>query len=171
MAGFRDALAVTLELEGGMVDHPHDTGGRTKWGITTARYHRWLRDQGLPILPVDAMTPGQRDVIYGEEWRIARGDDLPWPVAALHFDAVVHHGPNLAGRLLQRAVGATEDGIVGPRTMAAVNRMGPDRTASLMLLHRTLELWRQTLERSGQGVFARGWRNRVLHLGRQYLTP
>jgi len=40
---------------------------------------------------------------------------------ALVVDAGVNHGVRRAAKWLQRAAGVEEDGIVGPRTLAAVN--------------------------------------------------
>lgn len=42
------------------------------------------------------------------------------------FDAAVNSGPGQAIRWLQRAVGAADDGIVGPLTLVAVRRLEPE---------------------------------------------
>ncbi len=41
------------------------------------------------------------------------------------FDMKINAGPSVAVQLLQRLVGATQDGILGPQTVAAVNRANP----------------------------------------------
>lgn len=167
---FLRALPVTLRLEGHISDHPADRGGRTKWGITQGAYDRWRTDQGVAPQAVDHLTPDERDAIYRDDyWFPARCNVLPDPVAGLHFDAAVHHGVGGAARILQRAVGATADGIIGPRTIGAVVARDRRRVGEAMLLERTLELWRQVLDTPGQGAFARGWRNRVIALRREYL--
>ena len=45
------------------------------------------------------------------------------PLAFELFDCAVNCGPTKAAQLLQKALGVTQDGSVGPKTMAAASSM------------------------------------------------
>lgn len=51
-----------------------------------------------------------------------RGDQLPPALALLVFDAAVNNGVARATKLLQAAIGTTDDGLFGTGTMAALAR-------------------------------------------------
>ena len=66
-----------------------------------------------------------------------RGDDLPFPLAAVTMDAAVNSGPRRAVEWLQKALGVTADGQLGPVTMhAAGNAADPKKTAARACRHR-----------------------------------
>lgn len=120
---FQHALAFVLRWEGGWADHPHDPGGATMRGITLATYTQWRLQQGRK-------KPTKEDLrnISDEEvqaiyragyWGKCRCDELPAGLALLVFDMAVNAGPARAVRLLQATVGEVQDGIIGPRTVAA----------------------------------------------------
>jgi lysozyme family protein len=170
--GFLYSLQVVATSEGGDVDHPDDPGGRTRWGVTQATYHAWLRTQGADLRPVDELTPREAGQIYRDRyWIRGRCEDLPWPAGLSHFDALVQHGPGGRGaggavgatHLLQRALGEADDGIWGPRTSEAVLAADPGLTEHL-LWERQLHYWRILDNRPSLRTFSAGWRNRVVHL-------
>lgn len=126
---FNDILGV----EGGYIDHPADRGGPTNWGITqkTARAHGYngdmrnlTRDQALAILEADYWFGPRFD-------QIAKISDK---VAAELCDTGVNMGPSVPSKFLQRWLTAlnrngklypdlTADGIIGPRTISALNSL------------------------------------------------
>jgi len=111
-ASFDAALAFVLEWEGVASNHPDDPGGETFMGLSS-RAH--------PDLDVMSLTANAvRDVYAQRYWHAARCPDLPAPLALPVFDGAVQHGVRLSLRLLQKAVSVAADGIVGPRTLAAV---------------------------------------------------
>lgn len=119
-----DAFSRCLELlfahEGGFVNHPADPGGATNYGITLATL---ARHRGRPVTADDVrrMPKEEAAAIYRSlYWAPLRCDDLPPPLALLAFDAAVNCGPARAATWLQRAVGATPDGKVGPATIQRV---------------------------------------------------
>ena len=121
MNDFELALAFTLGVEGGWVDHPDDPGGATKWGITQRTYDRWRKTNGQVILPVRRMKRAEMEAIYfSYYWAEACCELMPsTAIRMAHFDAAVNHGPKRAAILLQRSVNAKPDGIIGPKTIAA----------------------------------------------------
>ncbi len=124
---FDIAMAFVARWEGGWIDDPHDRGGVTKWGVTI----RTLIAKGLDLnndgvidrRDIRDMTPVQaRDIYKRDYWIAAACPRLPEPLALAHFDCAVNQGVGRAARILQRSVHATPDGIIGKRTIAAVNR-------------------------------------------------
>jgi lysozyme family protein len=154
---FNNALAQTLTYEGGWANNANDPGGATMRGITLRTYAKWLgrhvtKDElrGIPIAHVRA--------IYAEDyWHTVRGDELPTGVDLAVFDAAVNSGPKQAILWLQRAVGVEDDGVIGPKTISAVNEAEPDdiiRSVCGQRLHmlKSLRTWT---------YFWRGWSSRI----------
>lgn len=122
---FDTALEHVLRYEGGEVNDPNDPGGHTNYGITQEALDRarWkYPDNGLPksVSDLDAYTV--RFIYRADYWDTCRCSDLPAAVAVLVFDCAVNQGTRDAALFLQRVAGATEDGKIGPRTVAAANQ-------------------------------------------------
>jgi lysozyme family protein len=126
---YADSLAFVLAREGGWSDHPSDPGGATNRGITQTRFSAWLRDAGKPDRSVRTIRPAELEAIYREEWDGARCNDVPEPADLALFDAVVNSGRVWGVRFLQRALGVVDDGIFGPKTLAAVELWSADGPA------------------------------------------
>jgi lysozyme family protein len=160
-------LPVVLLHEGGFVQHPRDPGGATKFGITRETLARF---RGAPVSMEDvrSLTTAEAAAIYRRlYWDPIRGDELPAGVDLAVFDFAVNSGPSRAVRTLQGALGVSQDGIIGPVTLAAaraadpvvlIRRLSRDR---LRFLSR-LAIW---------PVFGRGWRRRVLAVEQEALQP
>jgi lysozyme family protein len=76
------------------------------------------------------------------------------------FDAAVNSGPGTSVRWLQEAVGATPDGVLGPKTLAAINELNPDGILRRMLGKRL----RAMTNMLGWPSFSAGWARRVATL-------
>lgn len=153
---FETAFHELLGHEGGYVNHPLDPGLETKWGVTVkvaraAGYRGQMRD-----FPVDMAK-----AIYRRDyWDAVKADQLPAVVRYAVFDAAVNSGVRQSVRWLQRAVGAAEDGVIGPRTLALVNAADPhklkDKLLGVRLKFMTdLPAWQ---------AFGKGWARRIASL-------
>lgn len=146
---FNDAFAVVIGHEGGYVNHPDDPGGETNFGISKRAY---------PNEDIKGMTLERARMIYRRDyWDKVRGDELPDAIALNVFDMAVNHGVKPAVKILQAAVGAEVDGVIGPRTLAAAWRANPvvaaiRLNASRLDFYTTLTTW---------STFGRGWARRV----------
>lgn len=137
---FESALALTLRFEGGYVNHPADPGGATSRGVTQRTYDAWLLKNGMPATDVkDIPDKDVADIYRTEYWQRAKCDALPEPLATLHFDAAVNHGPKQANEFLKGS--------------------GGDPTLYLTL--REAFYHRLVLKRPAMAVFLRGWLKRV----------
>lgn len=165
MSGFNQALPFVLRMEGGYVDDPDDRGGATNYGVTQATYDAWNDSRGHPRRPVKQITKTEVDAIYHSRyWVDGKCDALPWPLSAAHFDACVNHGIGNAAKMLQQAVGATVDGEIGPKTLAAAARAWTKSDDVLEdLLWTRLDFYYR-ISKGTQVKFLRGWLRRVIHL-------
>lgn len=115
--------------EGGFVNDPDDPGGATKYGVTIGTMKRLgldlNRDGRVDVDDVKALTREQaRDVFVEHYFRKPGLAELPAGLQATVFDMYVNAGAN-AVKILQRLVtrmgfAATDDGVIGPKTLAAV---------------------------------------------------
>ena len=157
------ALAAVLKHEGGYVNHPADPGGRTNLGVTQRVWESWT-NQPADEAAMRALTPELVAPLYRERyWRKVRGDELPAGVDLAVFDCAVNSGPGRAAMLLQQAIGVWPDGVIGPKTMAAIKaadaKATVDRFCDLRLAFlRGLPTW---------PTFGRGWERRVEDVRRQ----
>jgi lysozyme family protein len=121
-----EAIKHVLKWEGGYVNHPADPGGMTNLGVTKRVWEEW---SGKPATEADmrSLTPEMVSPLYKKRyWNAVRGDDLPSGVDLCVFDCAVNAGPGRASKFLQFAVGATPDGQIGPKTIAAVTSKPAD---------------------------------------------
>ncbi len=164
MGDFAACVDFTLGMEGGFSADPDDPGnwtggavgqGRllgTNFGISAAAY---------PMLDIAHLTRTAAEALYrADYWEKIQGDQLPGPIAAVAFDAAVNNGPGRAIRWLQRALGVSVDGLLGPDTVAAMDDTNPQSAAQNMLIER-LNFMIGLADWSRFGV---GWGRRLLAL-------
>jgi lysozyme family protein len=144
-------LKATLRYEGGKVDDPRDPGGRTAFGITQNTYNAW---RGKSDKDVFNITQDEVAAIYKTQyWDKIRGDDLPDGLDFAVFDFAVNSGVGRASKYLQSMVGVTQDGVIGPKTVAAAKAyLGVRLTDMRLGFLKGLPTW---------DTFGRGWANRI----------
>ncbi len=154
---FDAALKLVLVHEGGYVDHPKDPGGATNKGITLATYRNWL-GRSVTKGELRNISDGTVAAIYRSRyWNAVKGDDLPAGLDYAVFDFGVNSGPARAVKFLQRVVGASQDGKLGPKTLAAVTRHGAGNAITGLCQARLA--WLKTL---GTWItFGKGWDRRI----------
>jgi len=149
---FDEAFDRLIGHEGGYANHPSDPGGETMWGVT-ARVARANGYQGdMRGLPREKAKQIYRDMY----WTPVKADQLPAGIRFDVFDAAVNSGVGQAVKWLQRVVGATPDGALGPMTLQAVaqaDALISARFNGVRLQFMTdLPTW---------GAFGKGWARRV----------
>ena len=122
---FDRSLAFVRRWEGGWSDNPRDPGGLTKWGITL-KLLKSLRidfngDGVIDGRDLSAMTEIEAASIYRTRfWDKASCDLLPHGLDLAVFDSAVNQSPRRAVQFLQKAVRTKPDGIIGAKTLAAI---------------------------------------------------
>ncbi len=123
-------IDAVLEAEGAKyTNDPADPGGPTRWGITLKTLRRWRqsggRRGGRQVTAADVRALGRPEAfeIYRVEYVDRPGfDKIPEDVRPFVVDTGVNMGPGTAARMFQTAVGATVDGLIGPKTLARARR-------------------------------------------------
>lgn len=153
MTTFDQALDRTLGYEGGYANDPQDPGGETMWGVTA----RVARAAGYTGEMRDLPRETAAEIYRTRFWGPAGCEAVPDALRADLFDTAVNTGVKRAIRMLQRAVGAADDGVLGPLTLQAIGTVPPARLVARFngarLDHLTsLATWDR---------FGRGWARRV----------
>lgn len=152
MGVFDQCFAAVVGLEGGYANNPADPGGATKFGVSQRSY---------PNVNIAQLTLDQAKAIYRSDfWAKIQGDSLPPPLAFMAFDCSVNCGVGRAARLLQQAVGISQDGVIGPATLAAVAKQ--KLVDVLTEFHARRMLFQLTLPTVT--TFGLGWSRRLAHL-------
>lgn len=118
---FQRALSLVLKSEGGWSDDSRDPGGATMKGVTLATYRAFINPQGTKTDLRNITNAQLADVYKRQYWNAISGDQLPDGVDYSVMDFAVNSGPGRAARYLQQIVGTATDGVIGEKTITAVN--------------------------------------------------
>lgn len=154
---FEKAVSLILKHEGGYVNHFSDPGGETKYGISKRSY---------PKLDIKNLTVEQaKDIYYHDFWLKAKCDKMKYSVAIQVFDMAVNAGVSRAIKILQKVLGVTQDGIIGPVTLGAVAKMTEgmfiDYFAERQYYYQSLKTF---------STFGKGWTRRNIETLKESLT-
>lgn len=161
MAEFSKYAPKLLQLEGGYTNHPDDLGGPTNLGITLKTYQQYC-GQNKTIKDLRNMSYGTwEEIMKDMYWDKCRADEIEsQPLAEIIVDWCVNSG--MVGlRKVQEIAGVKPDGIVGPKTLAAINGAN---SASLFdrIWKARQQFYINIVKRSPtQKVFMNGWMNRL----------
>jgi lysozyme family protein len=138
----------------------------TAWGITQMTWNNAVAN-GIVSGPLADATRAQCKAIYrADYWDPLHCDSLNPGVAFVLFNDAVLSGVDAAVRLLQRMVGATEDGIVGPQTLGMANAMQPSQLIDRL----TVADEKYLASLANAPMFIRGWDRRELACQAEALT-
>ena len=155
-SNFDKCMSMLLEHEGGYVNHPDDPGGMTNMGITKRTYDDFngtdIDEEGMRQLTTADVEPIYKD----RYWNKCKCHELPHGVDWAVFDWAVNSGPSRAAKALQRAVGAFEDGAIGPKTLEAVK--ASNRVNIIESMANEREAFYRSL--STFDTFGKGWLRR-----------
>jgi lysozyme family protein len=160
-----DILNGVLEREGWpeYVDHPQDRGGPTKGGITLRTLNQWRHHQ---VNRQELQRLEKSEALHILERRYVDSNGIgKIPDKALRvqvIDSAVLSGPVLSAKDLQRVLEVTMDGIIGPKTLAALSDREIAGVRNGLAVVRSLRLVRFTQHHPEQLVFLTGWLNRSL---------
>jgi lysozyme family protein len=162
---FETCLAEVLRHEGGYVDHPDDPGGATNMGITHKTLASWRKISPwthLPKAEVKTLTRAEVAAIYRAlYWDRVAGEKLPTGLDLALFDFAVNSGLDRAVKFLQTLCGAAADGIVGPQTLAAINKIAKARGMGT-IINALCDARLNFLQRlTTFSTFGKGWTTRV----------
>ena len=115
---FDECLKMLLHHEGGYVNHPSDPGGEPNLGVTKKVYQEWGGTKDMKDLTVEDVAP-----IYKKNyWDRCKCDDLESGVDWVVFDWAVNSGTGRSAKAIQKICGASQDGAIGPKTLALIGK-------------------------------------------------
>tara|TARA_R110000803_G_scaffold205664_1_gene272500 strand:+ start:276 stop:788 length:513 start_codon:yes stop_codon:yes gene_type:complete len=153
---FDKCLKMLLSHEGGFVNHPDDPGGITNLGVTKKVYDEWIGRESTEQEMRD-LTPDDVGPIYKKNyWDRIKGDSLPSGLDWACFDWAVNSGSGRPAKAVQRAVGATQDGAIGPATIGLI--MEKDPKFIIEYVHDVRQDFYKSLKTFE--TFGRGWTRR-----------
>ena len=165
MADVRKLAPFILKWEGGFVNDPDDLGGATNMGVTIGAWKSCGYDKDGDIDVDDLHLLTHEDVVnrvlkphYWDRWKA----DLikNQSVANILVDWVWASGAH-GIKIPQRLLGVSVDGIVGPKTIAAVNARNPRELFDMIKIARFDFIEDICCKRPANNKFKRGWMNRI----------
>jgi len=149
---FDECLKMLLHHEGGYVNHPKDPGGETNLGVTKRVYEKWGGTKDMKDLTVEDVAP-----IYKKNyWDKCKCNDLASGLDWAVFDWAVNSGTGRAAKAVQKICGASQDGAIGPKTLALVS--GQDTQYMIEEFGKIRQNFYESL--STFDTFGKGWTRR-----------
>ncbi|MBQ5796313.1 MAG: peptidoglycan domain protein [Kiritimatiellae bacterium] len=148
MASFDKYAPKLKRWEGGFGNDPDDPGGATMCGVTLATFRAWY-GQDKTVADLRRMTDAQwRRIMKDGFWDKCWGDQIKnQSVAEIFVDWVVNSGPAMIKKV-QGLVGTTADGVLGPKTLLAINDCNPQKLHFASISGRSRTALRSTGRRS-----------------------
>lgn len=165
MADVMKLVPFILKWEGGFVDDPDDLGGATNRGVTIGTYATYCKKKGYPAPTVERLKNlSEKDwaeilkTLYWDRWK---ADNIKsQSVANILVDWVWASGVN-GIKIPQQVLGVTVDGIVGAKTLAALNARNPKELFEEIKEARVQFIEDICRKRPVNNKFKKGWLNRI----------
>ena len=166
MADIKVLVPFILSWEGGFVNDPDDKGGATNKGVTIATWKKVGYDKdGDGDIDVDdlrLLSPADMEkcVLKPHYWDRCKADNIQsQDIANILVDWVWASGA-WGIKYTQEILGINADGIVGPKTIAAINAANPEELFR-KIWNRREQHFRACASKPGQAKFLKGWLRRL----------
>lgn len=162
MADYTRLIPIIKRWEGGWSNHPLDKGGCTNSGVTISTY-RFHFGKNKTCEDLKKMTEDEWNYIfktgYWDKWK---ADEInSQAIANICVDFLWASGV-YGIKYIQRILGVAADGIVGPKTLAAINGYKTQKELFYKIWNRRKTHFEAIVKKNpSQQVFLRGWMNRL----------
>ncbi len=134
----------------------------TRWGVIQATWDAAVDEGIVPDIALQDATKDQlASILRANYWNVCRCDSFVAAgepgTALMLFNMGMQAGTGRAARLLQRIVGAAEDGQIGPLTVAAATHVTPAKLIPALV--KADEAFFASCRQANR--FLRGWDRRV----------
>lgn len=154
-----------LKWEGGFVCDPDDLGGATNKGITISTYTQYCKKKGYPVPTVESLKNISKSewseifiTMYWNRWKAYEIESQS--VANMLVDWLWCSG-SPAIKIPQGILGVQPDGIVGPKTLLALNSRSPLPLFGEIKEARIAYIDDICKRRPVNERFRKGWMNRI----------
>ncbi len=165
MADHLKLIPFIKQWEGGFVNDPDDLGGATNKGVTLYTYQAYCTKKGLSKTTPEklATMPDKHwteifKTMYWDRWK---ADAIySQSVANILVDWVWASGIHGIKRP-QNMIGVIPDGVVGPKTLSAINSKNPEELFEI-IKHARIDFVEEICRnRLANLKFRKGWLNRI----------
>lgn len=169
MAKIEQIIPFVLKWEGGYVHHPNDRGGATNKGVTYKTWEAYCKKKGkeASLSTLRKMTNAEwMEIFRTGYWDAWKADSImSQRVANICVDWSWMSGIKVIKKV-QKMLGLTADGIVGPKTLASIN--GHSEDALFGQIKELRKKYYESIVRKDptQQIFLKGWINRLEDLSR-----
>lgn len=163
-----------LSFEGGFVNDPKDRGGATNKGVTIATWKAQGYDKDgdgdIDVQDLKRITDADAvNIMKRNYWNRWKADDIrDQSIANTLVDWVWGSG-KYGITLPQQMLGVKADGIVGAKTLAALNAQNPKTFFAKLQARRETYLRNLVKSSPSQKRFLNGWLRRLNSIGYGYL--
>lgn len=162
MAEYKVLIPFILKWEGGYAEIKGDRGGATNMGVTLSTFQQVFGSDKTKE-DLKQLTDGEWEYIYRTTfWTKVKGSQIAdQSIANVIADWAWHSGTANAAKRVQEIVGVTTDGIIGAKTIAAINAQSPLPLFGKIKERRLSFLNNIVKANPSQKKFLKGWTNRV----------
>lgn len=151
-----------LARKSGWSNHPADPGGPTMIDITLSTFSSYRLKKGMPTPTQEELKgisfPEWKDILKSLFWNRCSADKISSQgLANIIVDWVWASGPSVLIRL-QNILGVSPDGIIGPQSLAAINR-ADTRDQLFLKIRNNRDFFYRNCRNSR--VFLKGWLRRL----------
>lgn len=162
---FETAYDKMIIDEGGYILHTisGDAGGTTYAGIARNKNPQW---EGWAFIDAKETPPTElvRKFYKANFWDRIKGDELNPAIAQSIFNFGVNAGVSVAVKLAQIVAKTAPDGVIGAKTISALNGMSEELFVAHYALAK-IARYRDIVQRDRTQIkFMLGWLNRALRL-------
>lgn len=164
-----------LPNEGYFANLTGDPGGETYSGIARTINPNWAgwsavdsyvnNKGGLSQMKNNEQIPLADSYVsdfYNNLWNTTKMDEIyDQNLANIIFDFIVNSGESIAGKHIQKLVGATPDGIIGDQTITAINNQNPTTLFNAIKADRASFYTQLASKSAAYANFLSGWMNRL----------
>lgn len=153
----------------GFSNDPNDNGGATMVGVTIGTYRAYCRYKGKKIPSVynlkNISYKEWRDIVHTMFWSKWKADLIEnQKTANMVVDWIWASGQGIGVKRVQKILGVTVDGIVGPKTINALNNSNQEELITKIYNARAQHFNAIVKARPSQKKWLKGWMNRINYI-------
>lgn len=162
MADYQKLVPIIKKWEGGFVNDPSDSGGATNKGVTLSTF-RSFYGSNKTVEDLKNLSDTQwLHIFLNGYWNKCQASNINnQSIANIFVDWAWGSGPVTAIKQVQKIVGTDVDGIVGQKTLDAINKKDPQTLFNAIKKARIEFVENLVKQRPKDAKFLQGWKNRI----------